>query len=72
MSISIRAKNAWLRRIIDVSQNLAALLRHIEGEPPFTTLDFGCGPGRDLKNDGCANLAVAQSRDRWRARSRPN
>jgi SAM-dependent methyltransferase len=33
----------------DVSQNLAALLRHIEGEAPFTILDFGCGPGRDLK-----------------------
>jgi SAM-dependent methyltransferase len=33
----------------DVSQNIAALLRHIEGEPPFTLLDFGCGPGRDLK-----------------------
>src|SRR4051812_25443256 len=33
----------------DVSQNIAALLRHIEGEPPFTVLDFGCGPGRDLE-----------------------
>jgi SAM-dependent methyltransferase len=33
----------------DVSQNIAALLKHIEGEPPFTILDFGCGPGRDLK-----------------------
>ncbi|MGA2776870.1 MAG: class I SAM-dependent methyltransferase [Steroidobacteraceae bacterium] len=33
----------------DVSQNIAALLRHIEGSPPFTILDFGCGPGRDLK-----------------------
>jgi SAM-dependent methyltransferase len=33
----------------DVSQNVAALLRHIVGEPPFTILDFGCGPGRDLK-----------------------
>lgn len=32
----------------DVSQNIAALLRHIEGEPPFKILDFGCGPGRDL------------------------
>ena len=30
-------------------QNIEALLRHIEGEPPFTILDFGCGPGRDLK-----------------------
>jgi SAM-dependent methyltransferase len=33
----------------DVSQNIAALLRHIKGAPPFTILDFGCGPGRDLK-----------------------
>jgi SAM-dependent methyltransferase len=33
----------------DVSQNIAALLQHIEGERPFTVLDFGCGPGRDLK-----------------------
>jgi SAM-dependent methyltransferase len=33
----------------DVSQNIAALLEHIEGPPPFTILDFGCGPGRDLK-----------------------
>jgi SAM-dependent methyltransferase len=33
----------------DVSQNIAALLRYIEGVRPFTVLDFGCGPGRDLK-----------------------
>lgn len=33
----------------DVTQNITALLRHIEGEPPFVILDFGCGPGRDLK-----------------------
>ena len=33
----------------DVSQNIAALLQYIEGAPPFTILDFGCGPGRDLK-----------------------
>jgi SAM-dependent methyltransferase len=32
----------------DVSQNIDALLGHIEGEPPFRILDFGCGPGRDL------------------------
>lgn len=33
----------------DVSQNISALLRHITAEPPFTILDLGCGPGRDLK-----------------------
>jgi SAM-dependent methyltransferase len=33
----------------DVSQNIAALLQYIEAEPPFRILDFGCGPGRDLK-----------------------
>ena len=33
----------------DVRQNIDALLRHIAGEPPFTLLDFGCGPGRDLQ-----------------------
>lgn len=33
----------------DVTQNIAALLRHIEATPPSTILDFGCGPGRDLK-----------------------
>ncbi len=33
----------------DVSQNIAALLQYIEGKPPFAILDFGCGPGRDLK-----------------------
>lgn len=33
----------------DVSQNIAALLRHIEAAPPYTLLDVGCGPGRDLK-----------------------
>lgn len=32
----------------DVSQNIDALLRHIEGRPPYRILDFGCGPGRDL------------------------
>ena len=33
----------------DVSQNIDALLGAIEGNPPFTILDLGCGPGRDLK-----------------------
>ena len=58
----------------DVSQNVAALLRHIEGAPPFTILDFGCGPGRDLATftrmghhaiglDGSAALAAMARRD---------
>ena len=33
----------------DVSQNIDALLQSLEGDPPFTILDLGCGPGRDLK-----------------------
>ncbi|HTN84646.1 MAG TPA: class I SAM-dependent methyltransferase [Sorangium sp.] len=32
----------------DVSQNRAALLAALEGAGPFTILDLGCGPGRDL------------------------
>jgi SAM-dependent methyltransferase len=32
----------------DVSQNVAALLRHISVPPPYSILDLGCGPGRDL------------------------
>lgn len=51
----------------DVSQNFAALLSHIEGPAPFSLLDFGCGPGRDLRSfsslgheavglDGCARF----------------
>ena len=45
-----RAEDFWQgTRDHDVSQNMAALLKHIEGAPPFTILDFGCGPGRDLK-----------------------
>lgn len=53
----------------DVSQNISALLQHIEGKPPAAILDFGCGPGRDLKSfvrlghapiglDGCARFAA--------------
>jgi SAM-dependent methyltransferase len=33
----------------DVSQNRLALLEQIHGQPPYRILDFGCGPGRDLK-----------------------
>jgi SAM-dependent methyltransferase len=32
----------------DVRQNIEALLRHVEGDAPFSILDLGCGPGRDL------------------------
>ena len=53
----------------DVSQNIQALLQYIEGSKPFTILDFGCGPGRDLKTftelghvaiglDGSSNFAA--------------
>lgn len=45
-----RAEQFWQgTRDHDVSQNLRSLLQHIEGVPPFTILDFGCGPGRDLR-----------------------
>jgi SAM-dependent methyltransferase len=45
-----RAEAFWQgTRHHDVSQNVAALLEHIRRRPPFTILDFGCGPGRDLK-----------------------
>ena len=45
-----RAEDFWRgTRDHDVGQNIAALLQYIESSPPFTILDFGCGPGRDLK-----------------------
>jgi SAM-dependent methyltransferase len=44
------AENFWqATRDHDVGQNIAALLRHLDAAPPCTILDFGCGPGRDLK-----------------------
>lgn len=33
----------------DVRQNIEALLRHLPAPAPLRILDFGCGPGRDLK-----------------------
>ena len=45
-----RADDFWEgTRHHDVTQNVAALLRHIRGPAPYTLLDLGCGPGRDLK-----------------------
>lgn len=45
-----RAQAFWEgTRDHDVSQNIAALLQRIEAPAPFELLDFGCGPGRDLK-----------------------
>jgi SAM-dependent methyltransferase len=47
---SRRAEAFWQgTRDHDVTQNVAALLRAMEGVPPFSILDLGCGPGRDLK-----------------------
>jgi SAM-dependent methyltransferase len=51
----------------DVSQNHAAFLSQIDAPPPLSLLDFGCGPGRDLRYfaalgheavglDGCARF----------------
>lgn len=45
-----RAEDFWAgTRDHDVRQNIDALLAAIEGPPPWTILDFGCGPGRDLR-----------------------
>jgi hypothetical protein len=45
-----RAEEFWEgTRDHDVGQNIEALLQRIESVPPFSILDFGCGPGRDLR-----------------------
>ena len=45
-----RAEDFWQgTRDHNVKQNVAAFLQWIEGKPPFMILDFGCGPGRDLR-----------------------
>jgi SAM-dependent methyltransferase len=45
-----RAREFWTgTRDHDVRQNIDALLTRIESAPPFRILDFGCGPGRDLR-----------------------
>jgi SAM-dependent methyltransferase len=44
-----KAESFWLgTKDHDVSQNVEALLRHLDGPGPHTILDLGCGPGRDL------------------------
>lgn len=44
-----RAADFWEgTRGHDVTQNIDALLRHLQGKPPLRILDLGCGPGRDL------------------------
>jgi SAM-dependent methyltransferase len=69
-----RAEAFWAgTRDHDVRQNIDALLSRIEGAPPFSILDFGCGPGRDLRTltalghvavgvEGAANF-VAMARE---------
>jgi SAM-dependent methyltransferase len=45
-----RAREFWERtRNHDVAQNVDALLRWVKREAGARILDFGCGPGRDLK-----------------------
>ncbi len=45
-----RAHDYWEgTRNHNVSQNVDAFLAHIRVSPPFDLLDFGCGPGRDLR-----------------------
>jgi SAM-dependent methyltransferase len=45
-----RAEEFWRgTRGHDVRQNVEALLEAIQSPPPFSILDLGCGPGRDLK-----------------------
>ena len=59
----------------DVSQNVAALLRHLEARPPFAILDLGCGPGRDLaafrapRPRGGRRSTARRASSRWRART---
>src|SRR5213596_1059786 len=68
-----RAEDFWKgTRGHDVSQNIAALLAYIEGEPPFAILDLGCGPGRDLKAfAGLGHVAIGlEGSERFAAMAR--
>ncbi len=57
---SQRAEDFWQgTQDHDVHQNIETLLRHIHGAAPFKILDFGCGPGRDLKAfAGLGHIAI--------------
>ena len=45
-----RAEAFWEgTRDHDVVQNIEALIQNLEGSTPHHILDFGCGPGRDVK-----------------------
>lgn len=73
------AEQFWMgTRDHDVSQNIDALLSEIEGVAPFRILDFGCGPGRDLRAfverghapiglDGAASFVRMEPRTLWGA-----
>src|SRR5436309_15536829 len=68
-----RAEDFWKgTRDHDVSQNIAVLLKYIEGEPPFAILDLGCGPGRDLKAlGGLGHVAIGlEGSERFAAMAR--
>ena len=59
-SYAQRAQSFWEgTRDHDVSENVSALLHNINAPPPFTILDFGCGPGRDLATfTGLGHVAI--------------
>ena len=70
-----RAADFWEgTRDHDVRQNLSALLDAIEGTPPFTILDFGCGPGRDLRTlTALGHVAIGlEGAERFVAMARAN
>src|SRR5438874_11450654 len=57
----------------DVSQNYAAFLNALEGDPPYSILDLGCGPGRDLshfRSLGHEAVGLGSNSLPWRVRIR--
>jgi len=50
----------------DVTQNYQALLSELHGDAPFSVLDLGCGPGRDLtyfKSQGIEAVGLDGSKE---------